>query len=43
MAIEVLKILNNYYNDVKLTMVGPDKDGSQKMLRAIKKYKLDQK
>ena len=30
MAIEVLKILNNNYNDVKLTMVGPDKDGSLK-------------
>ena len=44
MAIEVLKILNDYYNDVKLTMVGPDKDGSlKKCLRLSKKYKLNQK
>ena len=44
MAIEVLKILNSNYNDVKLTMVGPDKDGSLKeCLELSKKYKLNQK
>ena len=44
MAIEVLKILNNSYNDVKLTMVGPEKDGSLKeCLELSKKYKLNQK
>ena len=44
MAIEVLKILNNNYNDLKLTMVGPDKDGSLKeCLELSKKYKLNKK
>ena len=44
MAIEVLKILNSSYNDVKLTMVGPEKDGSLKeCLELSKKYKLNQK
>ena len=28
MAIEVVKILKNDFNNIKLTMIGPDKDGS---------------
>ena len=44
MALEVLKILKNTYNDAKLTMVGPEKDGSlEKCLRLSKRYKLNQK
>ena len=44
MAIEILRILNEDYNDVKLTMVGPDKDGSlKKCLELSKKYNLNKK
>ena len=44
MAIEVLKILNSNYDDAKLTMIGPDKDGSLiKCLELSEKYKLNQK
>ncbi len=42
MAIEVLRVLNDNFNNVKLTMIGPDKDGSLKQCYELsKKYNLN--
>lgn len=42
MAIEVLKLLSNKYNNVKLCMVGPDKDGTLRdVLHLAKTYQLE--
>ena len=44
MAINVLKIINHYFKDTELTMVGPDKDGSLRYCQELsKKYSLENK
>ncbi len=43
MAINVLKIIRIFYDDAKLTMIGPDKDGSLNRCKELsKKYNLVQ-
>ncbi len=42
MAVNVLKIISSFYSKTKLTMIGPDKDGSLNHCQYLsKKYKVD--
>ena len=43
MAIEVVKILKNDFNNIKLTMIGPDKDGSlDDCKKLVENYNLNE-
>tara|TARA_B100000989_G_scaffold292862_1_gene269402 strand:- start:1011 stop:2030 length:1020 start_codon:yes stop_codon:yes gene_type:complete len=44
MAINVFKIISTFYDNTKLTMIGPDKDGSLNYCQKLsKKYNIDHK
>ena len=44
MAVNVLKIISDCYNDTELTMIGPDKDGSLKYCQELsEKYRIGHK